>query len=151
MGTSTIVFLLIGVVGVAVVALLLRSNGKASSKKKPASITKARTGVTRTAEHAKSPPMNNYKATSITCGENACAAVRAIKDKRFLVKDKDIPPIPVPGCDAKKCTCIYAHHEDRREDDHERRGPRGLRTDLHSYTAESERRTKRGRRKTDWE
>jgi hypothetical protein len=151
MSASTIAFLFIGIVAVVVVALVLRSNGKAAGKTKAASVPKARTARTRTAEQARSPATSNYKATSITCGENACAAVRAIKDKRFLVKDKDIPPIPVPGCDAKKCTCIYAHHEDRREEDNDRRGPRGLRSDLHSFAMGAERRTKRGRRKSDHE
>jgi len=151
MDASTIALFLIGIAVVVVLALVLRSNGKASGRKKVASGAKARTDKTGTKERAKSPPANRYKAITITCGENACAAVLAIKDKRFLVKDQDIPPIPVPGCDAKKCICIYVHHEDRREEDNARRGPRGLRSDLHSYTAESERRTKRGRRKSDWE
>ncbi len=147
MDTSTIAFLVIGIVGIAVVAVVLRSKGQAASRKKAAGTTK-----TRTAAKPKPPQQNRYKATSITCGENCCAAVQAIKDKRFLVLDKDIPPIPLPNCDAKKCTCIYAHHEDRREEDNDRRGPRGLRTDLHSHAMEeTERRTKRGRRKTDWE
>jgi hypothetical protein len=146
MDTSTIAFLVIGIVGITVVAVMLRSKGQASTRKKAAGKIKA--GAT-----AKPRPQqkNRYKATSITCGEKCCAAVQAIKDKRFLVVDNDIPPIPLPNCDVKKCTCVYAHHEDRRDPDNDRRGPRGLRTDLHSYGLESERRNKRGRRKTDWE
>lgn len=151
MDTSTIAFLVIGIVGVAIVALALRAKGTSSSREKVASTPKSRTAKTRTAEQVRSPPSNRYKATSITCGENSCAAVRAIKDKRFLVKDNDIPQIPVPGCDVKKCTCVYAHHEDRRDPDNDRRGPRGLRSDLHSFAIGSERRTRRGRRKSDWE
>lgn len=146
MDTSTIAFLVIGIVAIAVVSTVLRSKGQASSRKKATGTTK-----TRTAAKPKPLQKNRYKATSITCGENCCAAVQAIKNQRFLIIDNDIPPIPLPNCDAKKCTCVYAHHEDRRDEENDRRGPRGLRTDLHSYGLESERRNKRGRRKTDWE
>jgi hypothetical protein len=152
MDASTIAILVIGIAGAAAAAaLVLRSNGKNSGRKKVASTGKSRAAKSRTAEKAKSPPGNRYKATSIICGENACAAVRAIQDKRFLVRDNDIPQIPLPGCDVKKCTCVYAHHKDRREEEHDRRGPRGLRSDLHSHSTGSERRAKRGRRKSDFE
>src|SRR5262245_51597402 len=145
MDASTIAFLLIGLIGVAVAVLALRSKGKTASKKKVASTAKSRTAKARTAEQTRSPPTSRYKATSITPGEISCAAVGAIKGKRFLVRDNDIPQIPVPGCDVKKCTCVYAHHEDRREEEHDRRGPRGLRSDLHSHATGTERRTRRGR------
>jgi hypothetical protein len=146
MDTSTIAFLVIGIVGIALVAAMLRSRRQASTRNKAASTMK--TGAT-----AKPKPLqkNRYKATSIICGENCCAAVQAIKDKRFLVIENDIPPIPLPDCNVKKCTCVYAHHEDRREEADDRRGPRGLRSDLHSQITGTDRRTKRGRRKADWE
>jgi len=146
MDTSTSVFLVIGVVVLVAVALVLRSNLRASNKKINAGPAKP-----RSSEKSRPTSKNRYKATSIQCGENSCAAVQAIKDKRFLVVNKDIPPIPLPNCDVKKCTCVYAHHEDRRDQDDDRRGPRGLRSDLHAHALEVDRREKRGRRKSDWE
>lgn len=154
MDTSTSVFVVIAIVAIVVVALVLRSKRDASSKNKPgASNKKVNAGSTKPRSSEKSRPdsKKRYRATSIVCGETSCAAVRAIEGKRFLVIDNDVPQIPVPQCDAKKCTCVYAHHEDRRDKDNDRRGPRGLRSDLHTHVTGSDRREKRGRRKSDWE
>jgi hypothetical protein len=77
--------------------------------------------------------------------------VQAFKEQRFLVEDNDTPQLPLPNCDAKKCACTYSHHADRREENDDRRGPPGLRSDLQLYAREEDRRRKRGRRKSDWE
>lgn len=146
MDTSTIVFVGMGIAVIGATVLLLRFKAQAANKKAPPTAAK-----TRAAEKPKPQVKNRFRATSITCGEDSCAAVQVFAGKRYLVEANDIPPLPVTGCDAKKCACTYSHHADRRDPDDDRRGPPGLRSDLHSYARESDRRRKRGRRKSDWE
>jgi hypothetical protein len=146
MDTSTIVFVVIGVVVIGAGALMLRSNLQAANQKVVTSGSKP-----RPTDKPRPLIKDRYRATSIICGDNSCVAVQAFSKKRFLVVDNDVPQLPVPNCDVKKCACIYAHHEDRREEDDDRRGPRGLRSELHSHVVGTDRRAKRGRRKSDWE
>ena len=83
-------------------------------------------------------------------GLGACDAVNAIADQRFLDRDKATPRLPLSDCDAMKCRCKYANHEDRREDEGDQRQPGSLQSDLYDRTGrESRRGNKRGRRKTD--
>ncbi len=144
MDTSTVLLLVISIAAVVAVVLVLRSNLQASNSNTVAGAAKP-----RSPDKSKPISKGRYRATSIVCGENACAAALAIKGSYFLVEDKDTPQIPVPNCDVKKCSCRYAHHDDRRVDDDDRRGPRGLRSDLHSHVTGVDRRTRRGRRKSD--
>lgn len=96
-------------------------------------------------------PRNPYRATSIVHGVNACNMVQAIGSKRFLDVEKGTPRLPLPDCDAARCDCKYAYHDDRREDHEDRRQPSALQSQLYDKTGNSNRRTKkRGRRKTDW-
>ena len=147
MGLSTNAYLVIGLIGVILLALLLRS-GLRKPQSGPAS-AKSRT------TQAKKPaaPQNRYRATSIVVGPNACEAVKRLGDKRFLVATKEAPPLPLPDCNQPRCTCKYSHHADRREEvNDDRRGPPGLRSELHRHLDKEERRSKkRGRRRSDWE
>jgi hypothetical protein len=94
---------------------------------------------------------NPYRATSILLGEAPCDAVKANANKRFLDADRITPTLPLPDCDAANCTCKYAHHEDRRETQEDRRHPNTLQSELYGSTGNTNRRNrKRGRRKTDW-
>ena len=94
---------------------------------------------------------NPYRATSIIFNDGACDAVKAIGDKRFLDVERITPALPLPDCDAPKCDCQYANHEDRRVSDEDRRSPSGLKSQLYGGTGEPNRRKrKRGRRKGDW-
>lgn len=96
-------------------------------------------------------PRNPWRATSIVHDQKACDAVKAIGGKRFLDVDRNIPKIPLPTCDANRCNCKYAQHEDRRDSDEDRRLPNALKAQLYDHTGEGNRRSrKRGRRKTDW-
>lgn len=45
-------------------------------------------------------------------GKERCAAVIAIRGKRFL--PEEIPSLPLPGCDAGACDCSYELFSDRR-------------------------------------
>jgi hypothetical protein len=145
MGSSSIVFLVIGLFSIVAVVLALRSNIRASNKHTTAGAKKS-----RSSEKPTSSKRNPYRATAIVGSKNFCEAVREIADKRFLVSDKDIPPIPLPNCDAANCACTYAHFEDRRSTDGDRRGPVGLHSELHRYLGQVEQRIKRGRRVADW-
>lgn len=149
MGLSTNAYLVIGLIALAMLALLLRS-----ALRKPGSM-KASTsaGPATSAAKKPTPPQNPYRATSIVPGRDACEAAKNLNNKRFLVAANEVPTLPLPGCNQPKCSCKYAHHPDRREDGgSDRRGPPSLRSELHAHTGAEERRTKRrGRRASDWE
>ena len=96
-------------------------------------------------------PRNPWRATSIVHDENACNAVKAIGGKRFFDAERNIPKIPLPTCDATRCNCKFARHEDRRDSSEDRRMPNALHAELYDRTGKGNRRNrKRGRRKTDW-
>jgi hypothetical protein len=61
-----------------------------------------------------SRPAHPYHAVSIRHGKNPCAAAKALGEQRFLAKDA--PRLPLPECDAERCGCAFAHHEDRRDE-----------------------------------
>lgn len=95
-------------------------------------------------------PMGAYRCTSIVFEESACAAVKAIGNKRFLAVDRDTPMLPLPGCDQSKCNCKYMRHDDRREYSDDRRWAAALQTAMYEEGGKQDRRVKRrGRRKTD--
>lgn len=135
---------LIVVVLAILVLLLARRTGKPTG----AGAAKPRRALSPKTPQA---PANPYRASSIIFDENACEAVKAIGDKRFLDADRDIPVLPVTGCTAAKCTCRYAHHDDRRESSEDRRHPSGLQSELYDRSGKPNRREhRRGRRKTDF-
>ncbi len=100
---------------------------------------------------AKKPvQLKPYRGISIAFDERACDAVKAIGGRRFLVTEGDAPMLPLPSCDASRCNCKYRHHDDRREEQHDRRLTVALRTDLYEDSGNENRRAnKRGRRKSD--
>ena len=146
MMTSTVVYVVIGIFSVVAVILFLRQGNQGSVTR-----IKSRAQNSDSPRQGASKPINRYRATSIISGQNSCAAVKAIKKKRFLVEDRDIPQLPLAACDAEKCVCKYKHHDDRRDASHDRRALSGLRTQLHEQSEGAERREKRGRRKSDQE
>jgi hypothetical protein len=90
---------------------------------------------------------NRYRAVSVHCPSDGCAAAKALGSQRFLAREA--PVLPLPGCDHAACPCSYAHHADQRATDDDRRSIHGLQTELYTRTAGSERRNRRGRRKGD--
>lgn len=53
-----------------------------------------------------------YHAVSIRFQPDACNAAKAMAGRRFLATAP--PKLPLPDCDATKCRCRFAHHDDRR-------------------------------------
>jgi hypothetical protein len=91
---------------------------------------------------------DKYRAVSVQCRGNACAAAKALGKQRFLVAEA--PALPLPKCDQTPCHCSYMHHADRRSGEDDRRSVHhSLQTELYTRTAGQERRGRRGRRKTD--
>jgi hypothetical protein len=56
------------------------------------------------------------------------------------------PPLPLPGCDAVRCRCVYTHFSDRRSGV-DRRAPDAGNPDTEQRS--ENRRQNRGRRSTD--
>ena len=56
---------------------------------------------------------NKFHGITIRPGLEACQAVLAVTDRRFL--PQEAPTLPLPGCDVARCQCGYRHHSDRRE------------------------------------
>ena len=93
---------------------------------------------------------NPYRATSIVNERNPCSAVTRLLNVRFLDLDKRLPSLPVAGCNATKCHCKYAHHDDRRDEDSDRRSFNALTSNLFEHSGKENKRSSRGgRRKTD--
>lgn len=74
-----------------------------------------------TGEYTGRTALNPFSAVSVYPSRAGCQAVAAIKDKRFL--SSEAPELPLAGCDADTCYCIYRHHPDRRTGNGERREP----------------------------
>jgi hypothetical protein len=147
---------------IAIVALVVLVGARAYTRKsredKPTpaatrnTLSQRKPATTRTTQPQRKPVAKNpFRAVSIEAPDTACAAAKAIAGKRFLVAEHNVPQLPLGECDAASCTCTYAHHPDRREEQEIRRAPAGLRTQLHAFTDKMERRKRRGRRSTDWE
>jgi hypothetical protein len=112
--------------------------------------TTVRTKRSSPADKEAQTPMGAYRCTSIVFEESACAAVKAIGNKRFLAVDRNTPMLPLPECDQSKCNCKYMRHDDRRDDNDDRRWAAALQTAMYEEGGKQDRRLKRrGRRKTD--
>ena len=85
-------------------------------------------------------PSSKYRCVELQFESDACVAVKQFEAKRFL--PGEVPPIPVTGCDAVRCACRYAYHNDRRHT--HRRNPTAYQPPA---SAAGERRTKRDRRR----
>ena len=97
-------------------------------------------------------PTSPYRATSIKYGGDACEAVKALGEQRFLLDEA--PHVPLSNCDSLKCNCRYVRHKDRRSDEGERRAISGATGGVYSNAGNTERRDgagKLGRRASDTE
>lgn len=89
----------------------------------------------------------SYRCVGIEASDPvmACSAVTALAGHRFLSGQS--PPLPVPGCTARRCSCRFVHFEDRRSGS--RRKDRGQPVHKLKALDWAERRNGRGRRKGD--
>lgn len=62
--------------------------------------------------HRPAVQRKDYRAVSIQCGKQACAAARRLEGKRG--GPAQIPYVPLSQCDAESCECQYKHYADRR-------------------------------------
>ena len=97
-------------------------------------------------------PRNPYRACAIIPGQAACEAVEQLREKRILLAD--VPLVPLPDCDRLKCDCRYRHFEDRRNQERRLWGTQELRMwgdapGLHPQGATERRRRACGRRADD--
>lgn len=145
MGVSSIGYLIIGLLAIVAVVLALRSSVRSPNKQASASAKKSKSTAKST-----SGKTNSYRATAIVGGKNVCTAVNEIAGQRFLVSGNNIPRLPLSNCDVARCACTYAHFEDRRCMDGDRREPVGLHFQLYRNLGQVEQRILRGRRVADW-
>jgi hypothetical protein len=90
-------------------------------------------------------PPNRFHAVTLVGGPKSCAAVRALRDQRFL--SREAPTLPLKGCDCTRCECHYEHYEDRRKGG---RRARDLGVAIDGYDGADQRTpVKRGRRQID--
>jgi hypothetical protein len=135
-------FILAGVLAAGIL-LLLRIFAR---KRKPESRTRS-ASVYEASTHRKAvKSMANGRYRAVSCSGN-CPAVRNLVGKRFL--EREAPTLPVPGCTASRCDCIYTHHDDRRAGRKDRRGLSQVDKEFFSYAGQPNRRTLRGRRASD--
>jgi hypothetical protein len=85
-----------------------------------------------------------YHCVAVQSTATACSAALKLQGRRFLAADA--PPIPLSGCTAQTCTCVYAHFDDRR---HQMRRDPYVHKALDVEPLAVERRGLQGRRKTD--
>lgn len=61
-----------------------------------------------------------FHAVAVRPGQHACENARMCEGTRYL--SGEAPHLPLPECDAARCTCRFAHFSDRRTGD-DRRSP----------------------------
>ncbi len=93
-------------------------------------------------------PANDRPTFHAVSIEGECSSARALKERRFLVRQA--PTLPLPGCNRSTCQCKYLHYEDRRSSmQPDRRSIATTRSEHYILQGNTERRTKRGRRTDD--
>lgn len=95
----------------------------------------------------RSPSANPYHAVSVSAMDGGCEAVKRLPQRRYLVDEA--PILPLPDCTLERCTCRYIHHHDRREPEHERRRSLAVAAAVHFRDGINDRRSPRGRRRAD--
>lgn len=89
-----------------------------------------------------------YQAVAIMTPRACCGSARELEGKRYLVREA--PKLPLATCDATACKCGYMRYPDRRDDEGDRRGPPGLKSELFALNEGEDRRSSRGRRWADF-
>ena len=111
--------------------------------RKPAKPTRSRPNK----KAADKVPASRYSSLSIMLPKSCCSAAQDLSGQRFLTHE--VPKLPLATCTMTPCKCGYMRHEDRREDEGDRRAIYGLRAELHALHTGEERRKRKGRRSGD--
>ena len=114
----------------------------------PARATNSRTKPPPADRANKQGESTRYQAVSIMTATTCCGGAQEIEGKRYLVREA--PKLPLAACDNTTCKCGYMRYPDRREDEGDRRGPPGLKSELFALNEGEERRNSRGRRWADY-
>ena len=114
----------------------------------PARATPTRAKSTPVDRSNKQGASTQFQAVSIMTPKACCGDARDIEGKRYLIREA--PKLPLAGCDAGDCKCGYMRYPDRRDDEGDRRGPPGLKSELFALNEGEERRSSRGRRWADY-
>jgi hypothetical protein len=86
-----------------------------------------------------------WHAVEVLSPKTACPAVQGLKGKRFL--SAEAPLFPLPQCTRSEvCACAYKKYQDRRAEERREQNATAL---PKSAMPSQDRRTKRGRRKSD--
>ncbi|RLQ20818.1 hypothetical protein DWB85_15590 [Seongchinamella sediminis] len=91
---------------------------------------------------------NRYHAVTVSPMEGGCEAVRNLPNRRYLVDEA--PLLPLPNCTRQRCDCKYVHYQDRRDPGSDRRQSPGAAIESYLLRDKGERRNPRGRRREDW-
>ena len=92
-------------------------------------------------------PVTKYRGAEVIAGDGACDAARSLTSLRL--QSADVPLLPLKTCDRPAtCKCVYRHFDDRRRK-FPRREEHALNA-LMACTPGVERRTRRGRRESDY-
>ena len=92
-------------------------------------------------------PIFKYRAAEVIAAASACDAAQSLMNVRLL--SAEVPLLPLKTCDRPAtCKCIYRHFDDRRRK-FPRREEHALNA-LMACTPGVERRTRRGRRESDY-
>jgi hypothetical protein len=87
-----------------------------------------------------------WHAVEIVSPRSGCPAAQALKGKRFL--SAEAPVFPLPECTrSAACTCVYKKYPDRRAEARREQDDTAIRR---SAAPSPDRRTKKGRRKSDY-
>ena len=74
---------------------------------------------TGTSAYRRSTLASPFHRVSVYPYSDCCQTAKAVNGKRFL--PNDAPHLPLAGCTAKKCHCVYRHHANRRTGNGDRR------------------------------
>jgi hypothetical protein len=131
---------LVVIVGAAV--FLLRRSSR------PARAAPVRTKVPSTDRSNKQGASTLYQAVAIMTPKACCGSASELEGRRYLVREA--PKLPLATCDESTCKCGYMRYPDRRDDEGDRRGPPGLKSELFALNEGEDRRSTRGRRWADF-
>jgi hypothetical protein len=67
---------------------------------------------TGTSAYRRSTAASPFHGVSVYPYSNCCQHAKAVNGKRFL--SSEAPHLPLEGCEAQVCHCVYRHHADRR-------------------------------------